>query len=183
MTSPRRIFRIYHALGLDAETVRDFQLAMGKEVSGTVRLLLAKDAGKLLRKWGEEMAELCGVLDGSHDDPYIMEATQTFYWGSLYAVVQGCDWEALGFDQVRRDAATCGIATVPELRTAVERLVALGPAAKPAKLFLLWNAADHIYRRQTPADDQRSLAELMAYDLHEMSGRDYLKPIIERIAD
>jgi phosphoribosyl-ATP pyrophosphohydrolase len=183
MTTPRRIFRIYHALGLEAETVRDVQLAMGKEVSGTVKLLIAKDAGKLLRKWGEEMVELCGVLDGSHPDPYIMEATQTFYWGSLYAVVQGCDWETLGFDQVRREAAACGISTVPELRAAVERLVAVGPAAKPGKLFLLWNVADSIYRHQTPADGQRSLAELMDYDLHEMSGRDYLKPIIERITN
>ncbi len=184
MTTPRRIYRIYHALGRDAETVRDFQQAQGKDVSGTVKLLIAKDADKLLRKWGEEMAELCGVLDGSHDDPYIMEATQTFYWGSLYAVVQGLDWEQLGFDQVRRDAATCGIATVPELQSSVERLVGLGPeVAKPAKLFLLWNVADHIYRRQTPADDQRSLSELMAYDLHEMHGRDYLKPIIDQITD
>lgn len=183
MTTPRRIFRIYHALARDAETVRDFQQARGEKVSGTVNLLIAKDAGKLLRKWGEEMDELCGVLDGSHEDPYIMESTQTFYWGSLYAVVQGCDWEALGFDQVRRDAAGCGISTVPELRNAVERLVAVGPTAKPAKLFLLWNVADSIYRHQTPADEQRSLAELMAYDLHEMSGRDYLKPIIGRITD
>jgi phosphoribosyl-ATP pyrophosphohydrolase len=184
MTTPRRIFRIYHALGQDAELVRDFQQARGEKVSGTVNLLIAKDAGKLLRKWGEEMAELCGVLDGSHDDPYIMEATQTFYWGSLYAVVSGLDWEALGFDAVRREAATCGIGTVPELRSAVERLVGIGtPAAKPQKLFLLWNVADAIYRRQTPEGDQRSLAELMAYDLHEMSGRDYLKPIIERVTD
>ena len=184
MTTPRRIYRIYHALGRDAETVRDFQLAMGKEVSGTVKLLLAKDAGKLLHKWGEEMAELCGVLDGSHDDPYIMEATQTFYWGSLYAVVQGLDWESLGFDLLRRDAAGCGLTTVPELLAAVERLVAAGPeVAKPAKLFLLWNAADLIYRRQTPPADQRSLEELMAYDLHEMSGRDYLKPIIAQVTD
>jgi hypothetical protein len=187
MTTPRRIFRIYQALGQDAETVRDFQVAMGKEVSGTVKLLIAKDAGKLLRKWGEEMEELCGVLDGSHDDPYIMEATQTFYWGSLYAVVQGSAWESLGFDQVRRDAATCGITTVEEVRAAVTRLVGLGgegpAAAKPAKLFLLWNVADFIYRRQTPIADQRSLTELMTYDLHEMSGRDYLKPIIERIPD
>ncbi len=183
MTTPRRIFRIYHALGQDAETVRDFQQARGEKVSGTVNLLIAKDAGKLVAKWGEEMAELCGVLDGSHGDPYIMESTQTFYWGSIYAIVQGFDWEALGFDKVRREAGTCGIATVPELRAGVERLVGLGTAAKPSKLFLLWNCADWIYRRQTPAADQRSLEELMAYDLHEMSGRDYLKPIIARIVD
>lgn len=184
MTTPRRIFRIYHALGRDAETVRDFQQAQGEKVSGTVKLLIAKDAAKLLAKWGEEMGELCGVLDGSHDDPYIMEATQTYYWGSLYAVVQGESWEGLGFEQLRRDAATCGVATVDELRAAVARLVAAGPAvARPAKLFLLWNAADLIYRRQTPADQQRSLEELMAYDFHDMQSRGYLKPIIDRIRD
>jgi phosphoribosyl-ATP pyrophosphohydrolase len=184
MATPRRIFRIYHALGQDAETVRDFQLAQGQKVSGTVNMLIAKDAGKLLAKWGEEMAELCGVLDGSHDDPYIMESTQTFYWGSLYAVVQGMDWETLGFDQLRRDAATCGITTVEELRNAVVRLVGVGPeGAKPGKLFLLWNVADGIYRRQTPASDQRSLTELMDYDLHDMRQRSYLAPLIDRIAD
>lgn len=184
MTTPRRIFRIYHALGQDAATVQDFQLAQGQKVSGTVKMLIAKDAGKLLAKWGEEMEELCGVLDGSHDDPYIMESTQTYYWGSLYAVVLGESWETLGFDQLRRDSATCGITTVDELRSAVGRLVAAGPAvAKPGKLFLLWNVADGIYRRQTPVADQRSLAELMAYDLHDMQSRSYLKPIIDRIAD
>ena len=89
-----------------------------------------------------------------------------------------------GFDATRREAMTCGIDGVPELRAAVSRLVALGPAAaKPAKLFLLWNAADWIYRRQTPEAEQRSLAELMAYDLHEMSSRDYLQPIIAQVAD
>jgi hypothetical protein len=130
------------------------------------------------------MAELCGVLDGSHDDPYIMEATQTFYWGSLYAVVQGSSWEDIGFDDQRQAAAGCGITTVDELRPAIERLVTLGPAeAKPVKLFLLWNVADLIYRRQTPRDDQRSMSELMDYDLHEMRSRDYLKPIIDRIRD
>lgn len=184
MTTPRRIFRIYHALGQDAETVRDFQLARGIKPSGTVAMLIAKDAARLLRKWAEEMGELCGVLDGSHGDPYIMEATQTYYWGSLYAVVQGCDWESLGFDDARREAAASGIGTVPELRAAIARLAELGPqGARPAKLFLLWNVADRIYRRQTPPGAQRSVEELMAYDLNEMRSRDYLLPLIERITD
>jgi phosphoribosyl-ATP pyrophosphohydrolase len=183
MTTPRRIYRIYHALGRDCEMIRDFLHATGKR-SGTLDLLCSKDAGKLLRKWGEEMAELCGVLDGSHDDPYIMEATQTYYWGSLYAVVQGLAWEDLDFDGQRRDAPATGITSVAELRPAVERLVGLGPeAAKPGKLFLLWNVADLIYRRQTPPDDQRSINELMAYDLHEMYSREYLKPIIDQVRD
>ncbi len=182
--TPRRIFRIYAQASADAELIRDFQQAAGEKVSGTVNLLCQRDAGKLLRKWGEEMQELCGVLDGSHDDPYIMESTQTFYWASLYAAVQGCGWDKLGFDALRRQAATAGPATVPELSTAVERLLALGAeGAKPEKLFLLWNSADHIYRRITPADDQRSLDELMAYDLHEMSQRVWMGPLLKQIVD
>lgn len=184
MATPRRIFRIYHALGESAALVRDFQLARGEKVSGTVNLLIARDAGKLLAKWGEEMAELCGVLDGSHDDPYIMESTQTYYWASLYAVVQGVDWDVLGFDERRREAAACGITTVDELRAAVVRLVAAGPElAKPGKLFLLWNVADGIYRAQTAADERWSLEQLMEYDMQEMLKRPYLQPIIERVRD
>lgn len=182
MTTPRRIFRIYAQAAQDAELIRDFQQAQGEKVSGTVNLLIARDGAKLLRKWGEEMHELCGVLDGSHDDPYIMESTQTYYWGSLYAAVQGVSWEALGFDQLRRDAATCGIATVPELAAAVDRLVAT-PDAKAEKLFLLWNVADLIYRRTVPVADQRSIDELMAYDFHEMTQRPWMAPLLRMIAD
>ena len=79
VATPRRIFRIYHRLGRDAQTVREFQIAAGDKVSGTVEQLIAKDRTKLLARWSEEMAELCGVLDGTHHDPYLMEATQTFY--------------------------------------------------------------------------------------------------------
>jgi len=184
MTTPRRIFRIYHALGADAEIVRDFMQAKGEPVSSTVKNLCDKDAAKLLRKWGDEMEEIAGVLDGSHDDPYILEATQTFYWASLYAIVQGLSWEDLGFDLARREARTCGIDDLPALRANVQRLVGLGPAeAKASKLFLLWNVADTIYRRQTPTDTQWSLEQIMEADLQEMRKREYLRPILEKVRD
>src|SRR3954463_2026208 len=132
MTSPRRIFRIYAQAAQDAEIIREFQQAQGEKVSGTVNLLCTRDAPKLLRKWGEEMLELCGVLDGSHDDPYIMESTQTFYWGSLFGAVRGARWDDLRFDETRRLAAVCGISTVEELRAASKRLAGLPPEqAKP----------------------------------------------------
>ncbi len=184
MATPRRLFRIYQRLGREAETVRDFQIAKGEKVSGTVELLIAKDRAKLLKRWGEEMAELCGVLDGTHDDSYLMEATQAFYWACLYAVASGASWDSLTFDAQRRLAATCGIDTVPELRTSALRLAAFAAdKIKPEKLFLLWNVADGLYREKTPKEDQWSLDQLMEADLQDMMKRAYLEPILREIVD
>ncbi len=186
MASPRRIFRIYHQLGQDAELLRDFLQAKGDKVPGTVNLLCQKDAGKLLAKWGVEMDELCGVLDGSHDDPFTMEANQTYYWASLYAVVQGLGWDELGWDALRAgcSANATGVGTIADLRTQVTRLVEAGPeAAKPPKLFLLWLAAYRLYCGQTPAEQQISLEQLMEVDLHEMRSRVYLEPILRQITE
>lgn len=183
MASARRVYRIYAELGAHAAEIREFLSAKG-EKSGTLDLLAARDAGKALRRWGEEMQELCGVLDGSHEDSYLMEATQTFYWGALFAVARGADWDAIAFDAGRREAATCGIATVPELRAAVTRLAGLDPAtAPPRKVFLLWNVADRLYRAKTPPDDQWSLEQLMEADLQDMKKRAYLVPVIERVSE
>lgn len=184
MATPRRIFRIYESLCRDAELVRDFQQAKGEKVSSTVTAMIAKDRAKLLAKWGDEMGELCGVLDGSHDDPYLMEATQTYYWACLYAVTGGATWESVGWNEAPRLAATCGIDTVEELKTAVDRLLALGPdAAKPEKLFLLWLVADRNYRRITPPDKQWSIDQLMEADLQDMKKRPYLHPVLAAVKD
>ncbi len=184
MASPRRVYRIYLQLATDAETVRDFCAAQGEKIPGTVNLLLAGDRAKLLARWGEEMAELCGVLDGTHDDSYLMESTQTFYWGSLFAASARTAWEQLGFWANRKAARTCGISTVPELRAAADRMLALGAErAKPEKLFLLWNVADGLYRDKTPAEDQWSLDQLMEADLQEMKKRRYLEPILRMVPE
>ncbi len=184
MATPRRIYRIYAELRAGAAALRTEMTARGEEVSGTVALLAAGDAGKALARWGEEMDEMCGVLDGTHFDPYLMEATQTFYWGALYAALCGARWEDLKFDDNRRTAAICGIQTAAELRAGAKRLAALGPAqAKPEKLFLLWNVADRIYRLQTKLDKQWSLEQVMEADLQEMKKRPYLAAILEKIAD
>lgn len=184
MATPRRIYRIYLSLAEHAGEIHDFAVAKGEKVSGTVTLLLAGDRAKPLQRWGEEMAELCGVLDGSHDDSFLMESTQTFYWASLYAAMARTPWEALRFDEQRRAAATAGISTVPELRAAVTRLVGVGPEqAKPEKLFLLWNVADHLYRTSKQADEQWSLDQLMEADLQDMKKRAYLAPILREIVD
>ncbi len=183
MATPRRIFRIYEQLAKNAEEIRDFASAKG-EKSGTLDLLVKGDREQLLTRWGEEMAELCGVLDGTHHDSYLMEATQTYYWGCLFAVTGGASWETIAFDAGRRQAATCKIDTVPEVRASVARLVSLGVAAvKPEKLFLVWNAADWIYRRQLPAEKQWTLEQMMEADLHDMQKRSYLAPILAQIAD
>jgi len=102
MASPCRIFRIYAQLAVDAPVIADFLTAKGDKVPGTVSLLVKRDPLKLLARWQEEMHELCGVLDGSHEDSYLMEATQTWYWGSLFSVVQGATWEDLAFAEAAR---------------------------------------------------------------------------------
>ena len=181
MASPELIYRIYHALHAHAAEVRAFEESRGEKVSGTLTLLCDGDPARPLARWGEEMQELCGVLDGTHDDSYLMESTQVFYWGSLYGALRGATWESLAFEAQRAKAATA-IASVGELRSAAERLVALGPgAAPPDKLFMLWNAADWIYRRSVPAEQQWSIDQLMAADLAEMRKRSYLLPIIAMV--
>jgi hypothetical protein len=182
MATPRRIYGIYLGLAQAADTLKDDLTAKGEQVSGTVSLLVKRDRNLLLARWGEEMAELCGVLDGSHGDPYLMEATQCFYWASLYAASARTSWAALDFEGQRRNAVVSGITSVPELLAASQRLVALGPGqAKPEKLFLLWLVADRLYRQQTRPDQQWSLEQLMEADLQEMLKRPYLKPFIEQL--
>ncbi len=183
MASPRRIVRIYGMLCQHADEVGAFLTAQGGR-SGTVSLLQARDAATLLRRFGEEMQELCGVLSGTHHDSYLMEATQTFYWAACYAAVRGETWESLLFEEQRMQAASAGISTVAELQANVERLVQLGAElAKPAKLFLLWLVADRLYRAQTPPDRQWSLEQLMEADLQEMRKRPYLEPILRMVPE
>ncbi len=177
MANPAQIYGIYRTLAAHAEEVRDFQLAKGEPVSSTVRLLCARDPAAPLARWAEEMEELLGVLDGTHQDSYLMEATQTFYWASLYAALQGATWEQLAFAESRRQAVTA-FDGVPSIRAGVVRLAAMGVQALPGKLFLLWQAADRHYRAITPADQQWSVEQIMAADLAEMRKRPYLAPIL-----
>ena len=179
MASPQRVFTIYQRLAAEAETIRDFQVAKGEKVSGTVNLLIKGDRNKLLKRWGEEMAELCGVLDGTHDDSYLMECTQVFYWGSLYAVTGGITWDKLPLvDLMQQAALHPSLATPGEVLPQAKRLVELGDTAKPEKCFLMWAACDAIYRRQTPPEDQWSMEQLMEADLQDMKTRTYLQPLI-----
>jgi len=166
MASPARIFAVYQCLSQQAETVRDFQLAAGDQVSGTVQMLLAGQRDRFLERWVEEMQELCDVLEGRHDDPYIVEATQCFYWASLFAVSGDADWVAIDFDALRRQVPATRIDGTDQLMAACRRLAELGPErAKPSKLFMLWLVADGLYRGRTAAGRQWSLEEIMEYDL------------------
>jgi hypothetical protein len=185
MASPRRIFRIYQRLAQNAETIRDFQIAKGEQVSGTVNLLLSGNRGKLLERWGDEMQEIGGVLQGTHKDPYILEATQCFYWASLYAVTGGLAWEDLDFaDLPRQAAASAALGEVGLVLDLAAKLVGLGPEqAKPQKLFLLWWAMDHHYRHSPRFPQKWSLEQIMETDLQEMKTRGYLAPILAEVGE
>jgi hypothetical protein len=187
MTSPRRIFSIYAYLYDHAEEVRDFMIAAGDKVSGTVQMMLAKDRAKLLHRWGEEMDEICGVLDGSHKDPYILEATQCFYWASLFTVTGGYGWDDINLYQLRRDLDKAAIEDPAALNVAVKRLVELGAddpdKVKPQKLFFMWLIADRIYRVITPRDKQWSIDQIMDADLADMKKRPYLIPVLKAVPE
>jgi hypothetical protein len=184
MATPRRIYRIYAHVHAHAAEMAAFESAAGRPVSSTLVNLQRGDRAWLLGRFVQELDELCGVLDGSHDDSYLMEATQTFYWGSLYGVVSGAVWEDLGWDDLARQAVNSGIGSVDVLRSTAQRLPAAGPdAVRPAKLFLLWRVADHLYRKQTTADQQWSLEQLMEADLQEMRTRVYLAPVLRAVTD
>ena len=184
MASPQRIFCIYEYLHAHAAEVRDFQVANGEKVSGTVNLLLSGDREKLLKRWGEEMDEICGVLDGSHDDPYILEATQCFYWASLYSVTGGFSWDDIAWNDIRIDLNKVAIETPAALNEAVLRIVELGvEKVKPQKLFMLWLIADRIYREITPVDKQWSIDQIMDADLADMKKRSYLGPVLNAVAE
>jgi len=185
MASPRRIYHIYQQLAADAETIYEFQVARGERVSGTVKLLRSGDRDKLLARWGEEMQEIGGVLQGTHHDPYILEATQCFYWASLSAVTAGVSWEELGFEGLfAQAAASPALGDVGLVLEQAAKLVALGADhVKPQKLFLLWCAMDNHYRHSPLFPKKWSLEEIMETDLQEMKTRSYLKPILDAVSD
>lgn len=183
MATPRRIFGIYHYLGAHAEEIREFMQAVGTK-SSTVDHLIAKDRVKLLSRFSEELIELCDVLDGTHKDPYIMEASQTWYWASLYAVACGAGWDDIGWKEAPLLAVQSGIASVADLRTTAERLPGLGPdQVRPTKLFVLWACADRLYRQITLADKVWTVEQIMEADLSEMRKRPYLAPVLRAVVD
>ena len=183
MATPRQIFQIYEGLYRNAETVRDFQIAQGEKVSGTVNLMLKGDRAMLLSRWCDEMVELGEVLQGLHDDPYIVEATQCFYWASLYTVTGGVSWDEIGFDELRQQAAgSAALSEVGLVLDQVARIRELDPEqVKPSKLFLLWWAMDKDYRHNPRFPQKRTIEEIMKYDLYDMQKRAYLKPIIDEV--
>lgn len=181
MATPEQIYTVYALLAENAQTIKDFAVAKGEKVSGTVNLILKGDRKKLLTRWCEEMEELTGVLNGTHDDPYIMEATQCFYWGSLYAVTGGTDWQDLDSENLRQQAATERTLGDPNMvLTQALRLAELEPEqVKPQKLFLLWWAMDNHYRHSDRFKETWPVEQIMEYDLQDMKKRDYLQPILK----
>lgn len=188
MASAQRIYGIYAHLFEHANEVRDFQIAAGEKVSGTVELMLSGNREKMLRRWGEEMGELCGVIDGSHKDPYMMEATQCFYWASLFYTSGGVSWEDIDFDNTRLQVGQCNIDTPAKLNETVDKIVEHGCSAglekiSVTKLFLLWHVADRLYRESRPHEKQWTIEQMMEYDLTDMKKRAYLEPILKAVPE
>jgi hypothetical protein len=169
-----RVYAIYRELARQAPAIRAAAEADGEAVSGTIQLLTNGDRAKPLARWAEEMAELEGVLDGSHDDPYALEATQCFYWASLYAALGGADWRAL--DPFARPALP-GTA----LAAAAQQVAAAGSSADASPLFGLWLAAYRRYRATPRFAPHAELDAILAEDLAEMATRAYLRPILAAI--
>lgn len=183
MASPEAIFTVYDLLAESAQTIRDFQVAKGEKVSGTVNLILKGDRAKLLARWLDEMEELVGVLNGVHDDPYIVESTQCFYWASVFTVTGGLSWADIEFEAMRQKAATEQTLQDPNMIISqAQRLAAMEPdQVKPAKLFLLWWAADNVYRHSDRFKDRWEVDQIMEYDLQDMKKREYLQPILKQL--
>ena len=182
MATPHRIYQIYAQLFADAHTVKDFQEANGEKVSGTVQLLVQGDRDLLLKRWGEEIEELAGVLDGTHKDPYIMESTQCFYWASLFAVSAGMSWDDLNWQSLREQAVRARVEDAGAMLSHAQRLVGLGAdQAKPEKCFLIWHMADQLYRSSDRFKNKWSIEEIMEADYQDMLKRSYLKPVIDQV--
>jgi len=97
-TLARELRAIYGAY----EYLREHDLTA---VSSTSRLLHERDLDALGRRAHDEMAELRGVIAGSHGhgggrDHVVLEAYQVMYWLTILAVAAGD-----GFDDVRPDEA------------------------------------------------------------------------------
>lgn len=168
-----RVYRIYRELARRAPAIRAASEGAGEPVSGTIRLLTSGDRNKPLARWVEEMAELEGVLDGSHDDPFSLEATQCFYWASLYAAMAGADWGEL--DPFARQP-------VPGSALSQSARSLAATAATPAKLFGLWLAAYRRYQAEPRFAPHLTVDAIMAEDLAEMATRPYLVPILAEVA-
>ncbi len=79
-------------------------------------------------------------------------------------------------------AARAQVLDMAQLLGHADRLVALGDAAKPSKLAMLWWVVDGFYRSATKPDKQWTVEQLMEYDWQEMRKRDYLVPIVDQVA-
>jgi len=88
-------------------------------VSGTSRLLRA-DANGVNERVADELRELAGVLDGSHqhserDADVVLEGSQTLYWVIVAALRQGVTWEQLRPDQALATQTEIAAPTVTRL--------------------------------------------------------------------
>ncbi len=178
MADAETLYEVCRELGRQAATIRDVEVAAGRPPSTTIEHLVAGDPAAALIRWGEEMYELTGVLNGTHDHPYIMEAAQVWHWACLHAVLHGAAWSELDVTACLLRAPTLRLDDTNRLLDVVDRLVALGAEAPPAKPFLLWFVAGYLYRQQTPHDRQWSQEQILEVDRQEMIKQAYMRPIL-----
>jgi len=111
---------LYHAFAY----LRDHDLVGVSSTSAVLRLPDDQTGDRV----AEEMAELAGVLDGTHrhttaTDDVLLEATQTAYWIMLAALRAGVPWDELRPDRALRttDDELDGGATARLLRAEARR--------------------------------------------------------------
>lgn len=156
------------------EWLRDHNVT---EQSGTSKLLRSPE-GSVITRIQDEVAELAGVLDGTHvhtnqRDDAILEASQCCYWIAVESIKSGLTWES-----IRPDRALDVIEASVDSTTAsiVLRAEAMAVSSISA------GVAVHLF--QIVAESMRTLdiepREVIEADLRDLQNRSYLSAYFAR---
>jgi hypothetical protein len=167
----RALRRLYGAY----EYLRDTDLI---EPSSTARLLHAPDYDLLAARLGQEVAELLGVLFGTHRHQglpadLVLEGSQVCYWVFCNAVARRVPYDALAPHHALRDTDADRTGDPPDL-LAYLRGADLAAQADPGRL----RALQAILRAVGRACRQTGVLPLtvVQYDLTAMEAKPYLAP-------
>ncbi|MGH2535192.1 MAG: phosphoribosyl-AMP cyclohydrolase [Thermomicrobiales bacterium] len=158
------------------EYLRDNDLAT---TSNTSKLL--RSGSSTLERIGDELAELAGVLDGSHthddrDADVVLEGSQLLYWIAVGAVARGFTWDDLRLDRALATGAdNVTAASCARLLLAEAKRWRADQTTTPEELHAV-TALVAQASRSADVSPQR----LIEADLADLRGRPYLSPYFER---